>query len=109
MSILNDFSDNKLIEIINSELVVANSKTRVASIESKYGHDYIVAKTNRGATLIVQPVTIFNRGTIGIRAIHRKIDKRKSFTYLFNGDAGKNLETIVKNGEEGFSYAADLL
>lgn len=106
MSILNDFSDQELIDIVNQELKSNNLKTRVASIKKRHGHDFILAYSDRNAYLVIQPCCIYPRGTIAIRAVHRITNRSLNFTFLFNGQGGKNLTTLLFNGEEGSLYQA---
>ena len=107
MSIVKDFSNSKLINIINSELQTFGSKIRVKEILKIDGHSYIIAKTTRNAQLVIQPVCMYPRFNMGIRAIHRIKNKNQRFTYLPNGQGGKNLDTILSNGEQGKIYTTE--
>ncbi len=104
MSIVNDFTKEQLLSIINEELIASGSRIKATEIMKVDGHDYIIAKTNRNARLVIQPVCIYPRYTIGIRAIHRLINKHASFSYMPNGQEGRNLHCVVFNGESGKTY-----
>lgn len=104
MSIVKDFSEEQLIFIINEELRAAGNRARVCKIEKIEGHSFLIAKTTRNAKLVIQPVCIYPRYSMGIRAIHRIVDKHKSFSYLPNGQGGRNLHNLLFNGENGDVY-----
>lgn len=105
MCVLNQFNESQLLDIVNHELRINKKRIRAESVSKIQGNDYALMTTQNGNTLVVQPVTIFGGLTIGIRAIHQLRDKKARFTYLFNGQGGKNLNTLIFNGEEGQTYS----
>lgn len=107
MSIIKDFSNEQLLSIIQEELSSIGSRIKVVEISKIDGHSYIIAKTSRGSNLVVQPVCIYPRYTIGIRAIHRIVNRRSGFSYMPNGQGGRNLDNILFNGEEGKTYSTE--
>ena len=105
MCVFTNFNHDQLLDIVNHELRINKKRIRAELVSKIYGNDYVLMTTQNGKILVVQPVTIFSGLTIGIRAIHQLRDKRSRFTFLFNGTSGKNLNTLVFNGEEGQTYS----
>ncbi|MGR5448521.1 hypothetical protein ACP3V3_01810 [Vibrio sp. PNB22_3_1] len=93
------FTDQEKLVLINELLAKQGSRCKVVKYQDEdsfLGH----ATTNRGAILVVQWVT-GELHRLSIRAIHRIKDKRRNYATLFNGQAGRNLETLVFQGQEG--------
>ncbi|MGR5347228.1 hypothetical protein [Vibrio mediterranei] len=93
------FSNERLIELVNARLTECGYKTKVQSVLTSDTHS-AQFKTTRDGRLFVQ----FYRPhetAIAIRAIHRIKCKYRRFTFLFNGQGGTNLDTLVLDGESG--------
>lgn len=106
MFAFNAFTKQNVIHAVNHELARAGSKTKAESIKSIYDNVYTFS-TTRGA-LIVAILYYNDLYHMGIRGIHKIKNKQKNFTYLFNGQPGKNLEQIAFNGEMGTFFLAPL-
>ncbi|ARN69456.1 hypothetical protein VB319_19570 [Vibrio parahaemolyticus] len=97
------FTEKRLIEVVNQELATTRLRVRVTSIVKSDGFK-CVFKTNTKKHLMVQFAPFNSWVRIQVRAIHRIRDSFKPYTYMFNGQGGKNLETLMCNGEEGQAY-----
>jgi hypothetical protein len=99
----NAFTEEDIICAVNESLQLAGSKVRAVSmIKSK---DNILLKTSRGAQLFIL-LGSFHPSSFFVRGIHRIRNKHSRFTYLFNGQGGKNLDALVFSGESGKVYYA---
>lgn len=98
------FTEEALIKIINEELDKTRFRVRVKSIISVDDFNCLF-DTNTDKKILVQFVFRGGDAQIRVRAIHRIKNQRKPYTYLFNGQGGKNLETLIYNGEEGKCYS----
>jgi len=94
----NCFTEQDLINFVNSELKRLKSRISVTSITAT--KDGFVFKSNRNADIFVM-FGSFSPSVLFIRSINRIQNKKKRFTYLFNGQAGKNLDPIAFFGEQG--------
>jgi hypothetical protein len=103
--IFNAFTADEIISRVNDTLATQGSRIRAKSL-LRNEYNQIILKTTRGAQLFVL-LGRFSQSTFFIRAIHRIKDKFKNYTYLPNGQCGKNLDTIVFLGESGIVYNAD--
>jgi len=96
------FTETQIVDAINKELRDSSSKIHVVSIHSLETLEcYAVCETSRGTKLVVKFNTRFGYATIGIKSISKVKNKNRGWTMLFNGQPGKNLSSLVYNGEEG--------
>lgn len=105
----NCFTSTDIINAVNEQLKNANSKVKAKRL-LKVGGDlgtHCILETNRGAQLLVVLFSFGRLSQFGVRAIHRIIEKRSPYAVLFNGQAVRNLNTLVFNGEDGPMYYAD--
>lgn len=105
MLIYNAFTKLNIIEFANDVLIQSSSKIRVADIEKVEG-DIAVAITTRGAKLALIMCSLSTVSVMTFRSINKIKNKHKRWTYLFNGQAGVNLEPIVFTGESGKRFFA---
>ena len=87
------------INAVNKELKAAGKRMQVASITTATA-SIIEFKTTKGAK-IVAIIGCFHVGTFFIRGILKVTNPRKAYTYMFNGQDGKNTKSITHSGEEG--------
>lgn len=104
---IKSFEKDEIVEIINKELKKSGRRVKASAIIKTYGFDYTLVKTSRNARLVVQFVCHYETDKISVRAIHRIKDKFRPFRYLFNGQGGPNLDTLIFNGEQGEVYTAE--
>lgn len=98
------FTKEDLIKIVNDELANTRFRVRVTAINN-FDDFNCLFDTNTDKKILVQFVCRGGAAKIRVRAIHRIKNHRKPYTYLFNGQGGKNLETLIYNGEEGKCYS----
>lgn len=93
------FNTQQILDLINSELKQCKRKIKAIKI-TKTEDKNLIVDTNRGGKLFVM-LYLPHDSVIAIRAIHSIIKKHTGFTYLFNGQPGRNLRELVFNGENG--------
>jgi len=87
----------QLLNEVNDVLRRANSRVKAQSIRW-FDHDVAIFETARGGRLAA-PLCWFDGNKIGIRSLLKVRNKWERWTYLYNGQAGKNTEEIVFFGE----------
>jgi len=108
MFIFNAFTQEDIIKHANSELASAGSKTQIKSIKALEG-SIVTAITERGGLLALILCSLSTHSVLAFRGIHKVVNKSNRWTYLINGQAGKNLSTILFNGENGQRYYANAI
>lgn len=93
------FTQEDIVHAINESLQSARSRIKVTSF-IRINDNVAQLRTSRGATLIAI-LGSFSPSTFFIRGLHRIRRRFEPFTYLFNGQAGKNLDSIAFFGENG--------
>tara|TARA_R110001583_G_scaffold52147_1_gene162161 strand:+ start:1572 stop:2441 length:870 start_codon:yes stop_codon:yes gene_type:complete len=106
MLVYNAFTKSNIIEYANEVLAQESSRIRVADIVKVEG-DLAVALTTRGAKLALVMSGLSTLSVMTFRSINKIKNKNKRWTYLINGQAGVNLETIVFSGETGKRFYAN--
>jgi hypothetical protein len=96
------FSVDKVIDKVNSELSKTTSKIRATEFISNLNDcpNALLLKAGDDKELVVllyRP----NKSSFAIKAIHKIKNTQKHAAWLFNGQASRNLHTLVFNGEEG--------
>jgi hypothetical protein len=101
-------TETEILEFANSQLKQANSKIVLSEVtgHSLYSN-HIEFKTNRGAKAVA---VIFNRSPsqLSIKSILKIKNKARHATWLINGQASKNTDQLVFNGECGKTLQAPL-
>jgi len=101
------FQENQILDAVNQSLKAQGSKV---SAKSFVGIDSNIAQltTARGACVIAI-LGSFSPSMFFVRGVHRVIDKSREYTYLFNGQAGKNLQPLAHQGEGGKVHYSDIV
>uniref|UniRef100_UPI003CC69A71 hypothetical protein n=1 Tax=Vibrio harveyi group TaxID=717610 RepID=UPI003CC69A71 len=102
---INAFSAEQVLNIVNSELETTNLRVRAVSLVKHFDGTCCVFRTNTKKRLLVQFVTFGGLSQVRVRAIHRIKNTFASYSYLPNGQGGRNLETLIFNGEQGDAYS----
>lgn len=101
---INAFTAEQVLDIVNKELETTSLRIRAVSLVKHFDGTCCVFKTNTKKRLMVQFVTFGGLAQVRVRAIHRIKNTFAGYTYLPNGQGGRNLETLIFNGEQGESY-----
>lgn len=98
------FTQADIINAVNGALKQGGSKIKVVAV-TKALDNLVHLKTQRGA-MLVAILGSFSPSMMFVRGVHRIIKKSEPYTYLFNGQGGRNLECVAFCGESGaVSYA----
>lgn len=98
------FTQDDIVNAVNNALRQAGSKIKAVAV-TKASDNLVHLKTQRGATLVAI-LGSFSPSMMFVRGVHRMVKKFEPYTYLFNGQAGRNLECVAFCGESGtVSYA----
>lgn len=87
----------QLLDTVNDVLQRAGNRIRVRSL-GWFDHDIAIFKTARDGRLAA-PLCWFDGDKIGIRSLLQVRNKWERWTYLYNGQAGKNTSEVVFFGE----------
>jgi hypothetical protein len=97
------FTEKEIISFAHKELESAGLSTKISELVGAESN-ILLAKTTRGAKLVM-PVTTFGKCCVlAFRGIHRIVDKRRDCSTFFNGQAAKNLDTLTFTGEQGMVH-----
>lgn len=107
MYVYNAFTKADIVLFANDVLTSQKRRIRVTDIEKVEG-DVAVAVTSRGGRLALIMCSFSTLSVMAFRSINKIKNKNKRWTYLFNGQAGTNLEPIVFTGEQGKQFYANL-
>lgn len=102
--IFNAFTSKDIINAVNQSLLAGGCKVKAVAV-LKSNSNIITLTTNRGAQLVAI-LGSFSQSSFFIRGIHRICDKSRPYTYLFNGQSGKNIDTLIFTGESGQVFYA---
>lgn len=101
----NAFSQDAILAGVNDALSRVYPTVKAVAI-TKSSDNLVHLKTQRGATLVAI-LGSFSPSMFFIRGIHRIRRRFTGYTYLFNGQAGQNLDTLAFFGESGTVFYAD--
>lgn len=98
----NAFTADDILQAVNRSLAEHHCTTRATILLDLQGslNNLAVLRTARGGTLIAV-LWSPSKSVMGIRGIHRVKRPNKAWSVLINGQAGKNVETLVFTGENG--------
>lgn len=102
----NAFSENDIVNAVNEALSRVNSKVKASSL-LRINENVAQLRTTRGATLVAI-LGSFSPSMLFVRGVHRIRRRFQPFTYLFNGQGEKNLDTLAFCGENGTVFYADM-
>lgn len=110
--VFNCFTQTQIVNAVNEQLSnLSNARVRATSINViAHGQNPIILNTECGG-VIVAIMYSPNLSCMGFRGIHKIKNKNRSYAYLFNGQASRNLNPLVFNGEGGplcYATASDV-